>query len=541
VQGRHYATRQPTHIYRQRQLAVVALAAVVLGLGVIAAAALRSGDTGDSAPVDAAGTPGDGGGTEVGAGDPAADAGGTDGGRAEEAEAEEETEPAVEAPPSGFARDGLLTFRGSPSRSFYGRGPVPTDPEVVWSYPPGGGGLCHTSSRDGRTWCGTGWTGQPAVFERDDRLWVVFGAYDRQVHFLDHETGETVLPPYELADIIKGSVSVDPDGYPLIYVGGALADTELHVVAIDREEPEQLWSLDAKSVSPTMWWDNWDGSPLIMDDYLFQGGENSVFHVVKLNRSYAEDGSVQVAPELVFHAPGWDQELLDALAGSARSRENVSIENSVAYHDGVVYFSNGGGLVQGWDISGLDEGIDPTRVFRFWAGDDNDATITIDDEGFLYVALEWEHMLPRGQEVGQVIKLDPRRPDDPLVWSFHDPAVAPGVTAGLWATVGLHEDLIIAPTTSGRIFGLDRETGEVRWEVARAAQTWSSPVIVDDVWIQASCDETVRAYDVSDTTIEPPELWSVQLEGCVESTPAMWEGRIFVGARGGRFYAIGDP
>lgn len=467
-----------------------------------------------------------------------------------DAEAEAETEAddaepeAEELAPSGFATPGLLTFRGSPTRSYYGEGPVPEGPDVLWSHPPDGSGMCHQSVRDSRVWCGTGWTGQPAVFERDGRTWVVFGAYDRHVHFLDYETGENILPPYETRDIIKGSVSVDPDGYPLVYVGGAQADTELHVVAIDRPQPEKLWSLDAKDVSPTMWWDNWDGSSLIMDDYLVEGGENSVFHVVKLNRDYNDDGLVEVAPELVFHAPGWDQELLDGLVGSARHPENVSIENSVAYYDGVVYFSNGGGLVQGWDVSGLDEGVEPSRVFRFWAGDDTDATITIDDEGFLYVAVEWQHQLPRGQEVGQVLKLDPRQGDDPVVWSFHDPLAGgccgPAHEAGLWATLGLHEDLIIAPTHSGRIYGLDRMTGEVRWEINRGHQTWSSPVIVDDVWIQASCDETVRAYDVSDTTVEPPELWSVELSGCIESTPALWQGRLFVGARGGLFYAIGD-
>jgi outer membrane protein assembly factor BamB len=447
----------------------------------------------------------------------------------------------VEEPnPSGFEMEGLLTFRGSPSRSFYGTGPVPQDPAVQWTYPPEGG-LCHTSTRDGRTWCGTGWTGQPAVFERDGRTWVVFGAFDRHVHFLDAATGEQILPPFETADIIKGSVSIDPDGYPLVYTGGALADTELKVIAFDRPQPEQLWALDAYDVSPTMWWDNWDGSPLIMDDHLFQGGENSNFHVVKLNRSYGPDGRVRVAPELVFHAPGWDQELLDALQGSARAAGNVSIENSVAYHDGIVYFSNGGGLIQGWDVSGLDDGVEPTRVFRYWAGDDTDATITIDDDGFLYVAIEWEHMLPRGREVGQVIKLDPSRPTDPLVWSFHDPAAGGAAKAGAWATVGLHEDIVIAPMNNGTIFALDRMTGEVRWQVARDGQTWSSPVIVDDVWIQGSCDAAVRAYDVSDTSVAPPELWAVELDGCVESTPAVWQGQVFVGARGGRFYAIGDP
>jgi outer membrane protein assembly factor BamB len=508
-----HVVRQPAHVYRRRRAVAAVAVVAVLGAGASAASALWSTlvSDGSAGPTPAGG-----------------------------ADSPGHAEPEAEEPPSGFAIPGLLTFRGSPSRSYYGEGPVPRNPEVLWSHPPGGGVMCHTSTREGRQWCGTGWTGQPAVFERDGRTWVVFGAFDRNVHFLDWHTGEQLLPPYQLADIVKGSVSIDPDGYPLLYVGGALADTKLHVVALDRPQPEQLWALDAYDVAPTMWWDNWDGSALVMDDFLFQGGENSNFHVVKLNRSYDEAGNVQVAPELVFHAPGWDDQLLADLRGSARAATNVSIESSVAYHEGVVYFSNGGGLVQGWDVSGVADGVDPTRVFRFWAGDDTDATITIDDDGYLYVAVEWEHMLPRGREVGQVLKLDPRRPEDPVVWSFHDPAAGGSAKAGLWATLGLHRDIVIAPTNAGRIFALDRRTGEVRWEVARGAQTWSSPVIVDDVWVQASCDEEVRAYDVSNTRIEPPELWSVQLEGCVESTPAVWEGRVFVGSRGGRFYAIGD-
>jgi len=39
----------------------------------------------------------------------------------------------------------------------------------------------------------------------------------------------------------------------------------------------------------------------------------------------------------------------------------------------------------------------------------------------------------------------------------------------------------------------------------------------------------------------PKELWKVQLEGCVESTPTVFKGQIFVGARGGQFYALADP
>ncbi len=274
------------------------------------------------------------------------------------------------APESGFATPGLLTFRGSPSRSYYGQGPVPQDPEVAWSYPGNNGNMCSESSVGSETkvWCGSGWTGQPSVFEKDGRTWVVFGAYDRAVHFVDFDTGQDIIPPFPTGDIIKGSVSVDPDGFPLVYSGSR--DNYMHVISIQGPEPVELWKLSADAVSPMMWNNDWDGSPLIMGDYMYEGGENSQFHVVKLNRGYAADGTVQVDPQLVFNAPGWDDELMANIGDN-----DVSIENSVSYHEGTIYFANSGGLVQGWDVSGLDQGRQPTRTFRFWTGDDTDASV----------------------------------------------------------------------------------------------------------------------------------------------------------------------
>ena len=141
--------------------------------------------------------------------------------------------------------------------------------------------MCSESS-DGegtRTWCGTGWTGEPAVFERDGRTWVVFGAYDRAVHFVDAATGQDIIPPFPTGDLIKGSVTIDPTGYPLVYFGSR--DNYLRVVAFDRPQPTELWNLSADAVSPTMWNDDWDGSPVIIGDHLFEGGENSQFHIVE--------------------------------------------------------------------------------------------------------------------------------------------------------------------------------------------------------------------------------------------------------------------
>lgn len=434
------------------------------------------------------------------------------------------------APPeSEAAPSGLLTFRGNRTRTFYGRGPVPRQPRVVWRFPDEP--MCSVSvDGDGPSqWCGTGWTGQPAVVERDGQTWVVFGAYDGAVHFVDAADGARLLPDFGTGDIIKGSVTVDPDGYPLVYSGSR--DGNFRVLAVDRPTPVELWRLPAAAVSPTLWNDDWDGSALVVDDHLLIGGENSQWHVVRLNRMVDDQGLVAVTPELVFHAPGWDDELLAALGDT-----EVSIENSVAVWGSTVYFANSGGLVQGWDISGLGDGGAPERVFRFWTGDDTDATVVVDDEGMLYVASEWERHSARAEEVGQILKLDPRRAD-PVVWSLAD---RDDDVAGVWATPALHQDVMIVATHGGRVIGVDRRTGAIRWSKQLPGPTWQSPVVVDDVLIQGDCAGALHAYDVSNTAVEPPELWSLRLGGCIESTPAVWNGRIYVGTRAGYLVAVGD-
>ena len=113
------------------------------------------------------------------------------------------------------------------------------------------------------------------------------------VHYmigLPGETGEDILPPLPTGDIIKGSVTIDPDGYPLVYTGSR--DNYFHIVALDRDQPTELWKLSAYDVHPAVWNDDWDGSSLVIGDYLFEGGENSWFYIVKLNRGFGPDGRV---------------------------------------------------------------------------------------------------------------------------------------------------------------------------------------------------------------------------------------------------------
>ena len=428
------------------------------------------------------------------------------------------------------AVDGLLTFRGNPTRTFHGAGPIPEDPEVLWERSIG----CSNSPVGGvaKQWCGTGWTGQPAVFPSPndpEQFWVGIGGYNRQVNFFDPANGTDVYPTVATGDIIKGSITVDPDGFPLVYTGSR--DNFFHIAAIDGNEPRELWRLSSTTDEPTLWNNDWDSSAMVVGGYLFVGGENSRFYAVELNRSYDRDGMVTVDPEVVFSTEGWDAELL------ADVGNQVSIENSVAVSGTVVYFTNSGGLVQGWDVAGLSAGRQPERVFRYWTGDDTDASIVIDGDGMLYVASEFERGNQRARDLGQVFKLDPSNQNDPLVWSE---SVTTRVGSGVWATPAIHRDLLIVPTDDGEVFGFDRDTGDVRWQFELGGPLWSSPVVVDDVYIQGDCNGVLHAYDVSDTSRRPRQLWEVELGGCIESTPAVWDGTIYVGTRSGDFFAVGD-
>ena len=444
----------------------------------------------------------------------------------------------VLADPAGFGLpypdaevEGLLTFRGNPSRSYYGVGPVPQAPTKLLRFP--SEPMCRESENLGevKVWCGMGWTGQPTIVVREDRTWAIFGGYDGNIHFMDALTGERILPDVETGDIIKGTPTIDPAGFPLVYSGSR--DDLLRVIAFDRPgQAEVLWTLDSESQGPVLWNDDWDSSPIVLGDYLVVGSESSRFWVIKLNRTTDPAGLVQVAPEVVFTEEAWDQEVLDA-----NGDEVASVESSVAVFEDTVYFGTSAGLILGYDLSAVPSGAPPRRVFRFYTGGDNDASVVVDDDGFLYVAGQYDRPLERAREVGQLTKLDPRDATDPIVWKLDDSS---SVKGGIYGTPGIHGRSVYVGTNGGRLLGVDRYTGAVRWERRLPPPVWGSPVVVDGTLLIGDCQGFFHALDVSNPALPPVEKWTIELGGCVEATPAVWDGRIYIGTRAGYLYVLGD-
>jgi len=442
--------------------------------------------------------------------------------------------PPAGAEPINTVIEGVTTWRGNATRSYHGEGPVPLDPVIGWRVP--SERMCSVSfvGIEKSEWCGTGWTGQPNVLVSDEgTIEVREGAYDGMYHFVDGLTGLPLRPPLPTRDLAKGSATTDPDGFPLYYAGSR--DGRFRIVATDRGEALVLWSIDgATSVDRPLRNDDWDGAALVVDDVLFVGGENGWLYVIRLHRGYDELELVTVDPEVVATVPGYDDELLQALGDT-----EVSIENSVALHDGVLYFANSGGLVQGWDVADvLAGGSHLERVFRYWTGDDTDATVVIDDAGALYVASEYQRFEERSREVGQLMKLDPSRPSDPLVWSIDAREIGFEGAGGSWSTPALAGDLVYFTTAAGRVLAVERATGDIRWERRIGAPAIGSPVVVDGVLIQGDCAGDLWAWDVSEPEADPVLLWKLHFSDCIESTPVVWRGWIYLGTRQGYLYGL---
>ena len=68
----------------------------------------------------------------------------------------------------------------------------------------------------------------------------------------------------------------------------------------------------------------------------------------------------------------------------------------------------------------------------------------------LYVGVEYETHSARSQEVGQMLKLDPSKPDDPIVWRAFDKKAG---VSGVWGTPALYKDVVIFDTDGGDVLG----------------------------------------------------------------------------------------
>ncbi len=462
--------------------------------------------------------------------------------------------PAASLPPGapeGFQQPintdfpGVVCFRGNAQRNYYGEGPAPRgNLKIRWSIPVG-------ADPAAPQWNGIGWTGQPLAVEWPEsvrahmnfteapgpRTEIIAGGMDSSVHFVDADTGRRSRPALRMPfrNPIKGTVAVDPRGYPLLYVGGALARPQTGYRIFSLTDFKQLALIPGGGVGAPRGWPAFDSNALILDDQMLLPGENGLFYKVQLNARWdAGSGRVSVSP---------------------RTRRvpitPAGIEASLAVWEGNGYCSDSNGGLFRIPVD------NPARWKKIRSlGDDADTTPTFDTDGTFYVGIQVDHRRSAGAK-GSLFKL--RAPDGEVVWrydfpaqSFHGSSKIHDINGGVLSTAAVwpQGNLVFVTTAHhprmgrGSIVALDRETGAVRWEHKMRGYAWGSPTVVDGVVAAADASGYLYVRDAATgrTLLEDnagAPLESFELGHTVEASPLIWKGRIYLGVRGGALLCIG--
>ena len=449
------------------------------------------------------------------------------------------------------ALDGVITFRGDNYRSGASFGTAEVIKETLtqkWSSKIG-----SLKGANGN-WTGCGWTGQPLIVrwdaetkaimglydekkEKENLVEVIYATLDGKIYFYDLDDGSYTRKPINVGMSFKGAGSLDPRGYPLMYVGSGDATTKSpRMYVISLIENKIIYEQSGSDKCAYRRWYAFDSAPLVSAeaDTLIWPGENGLLYTIKLNTAYDPSaGTISVTPENV---------------AKTRYKSNLGrksgCESSAIVVGKYIYYGDNGGLFFCVDLETMElkwaqntkDDINATPIFE-WGEDGT---------GYIYTGTSMEYA--KGNTY--IHKLNANTGE--IVWErkFTDVAFNEKVSGGVLSSplIGKKgtelEGIIIYPiartpsTSSGTIVALNTETGETVWEVVNRNYHWSSPVAVygeDGTAHIILCDSAGRAtlYNAKGEV-----KYKLSLGSNVEASPAVFENTLVVGTRGQTVYGV---
>lgn len=406
-------------------------------------------------------------------------------------------------------------------------------------------------------WSGTGWNGQPAIVKWSDEVKnimninptkkkkenlkeVIYATLDGNIYFLDLDDGKPTRDPIRVGSPHKGSVAVDPRGYPLLYAGQGIPEVAGKKVPIGYRifnliNQKQLYFINGMDPDTFRYWGAFDSGALIdtKTDTFFECGENGILYSGKLNTVFQLDKkTITINPELVKY----------------RYRSPIStkigVENSPVIYKNYIYFADNNGLFQCVDINTL------KTIWIRDVIDDTDSSTVLEesDSGvFLYTANEVDHQGKNG--VSFIKKLNAFTGE--LVWEKGIPCYYDSHTnGGALATpvLGRNDinDLVIyniaktgTKNNGSTLIALDRKSGKEKWKVNMKYYCWSSPVAVyskEGKSYIIMCDSAGNMTLFEGATGKT--LDSIPLGANIEASPAVYDNMAVVGTRGCKIWGI---
>ncbi len=453
------------------------------------------------------------------------------------------------APEDYFALPGIATFRGNNHRNsaVYGTANVTEQTlEQIWSK--------QIGSLNG--WPGSGWTGQPLMVQWDNEtksimnmyaskqakeglVEVIYATLDGFVYFYDLEDGSYTRDPLNLGMNFKGAGSLDPRGYPIMYVGSGdyMSGKAPRFYIVSLIDGSILMEYSGNDSFCQRDWVAFDSSPLIdaETDTLIWPGESGILYTMKLNTVYDKAaGTLTMAPEDTVKTRYYTSR-------SSSGAYWIGYEPSAVIVDRYLYISENGGMFFCVDLNTME------LVWAQDTRDDSNSTPVFEwnglDGGAIYTApsLHWTNSGGAGYIC--IYKLDAKTGE--IIWEHRfDCYTVDGVSGGVQSTPLLGkpgtelEGLIlytIARTPNmgdGKLVAFDTQSGDIVWEKHMDFYAWSSPLAVynDDGTAHIVVCDSVGNMELLDA--EGTVCNKISLGSNIEASPAVYEDTLVVGTRG---------
>jgi outer membrane protein assembly factor BamB len=453
----------------------------------------------------------------------------------------------------------IPTFLGGEGRNYYGN-EAPSRLNLLWKFYLGKGKTVISKKIGEKEWAGSGWTGQSLLVRENDQLYLIQSALDHHLRKIKAASGEMIWK-YKFDDVIKGTGTLWKNSEArnleesVIILQGSRRGLENDLYsryvpsfrAISYFTGRELWRMN---VSRTASYSrDVDGSTLIISNTAYIGLENALFTIFNPDPKFASLRQGMLQPKIYKQVQLYEE------SDQIRHGGNLVVESSPALLNKHIYITAGSGHVYGYDLA--QDKLD----WDFDVGSDMDGSPVVTNDSSLIVTVEKQYI--KGH--GGALKLDPQKPPaEAVVWYFptEDDSVESwqgGIIGSvavndktrepddpfLCAFIGIDGYLYVVnhleiDVQSGKVYGPKKQAYYYQPKLVLKKQigpSISTPIIVRNKII-ASGYKGIYLFEF-DKSLNF-NLLDRQRRSAFESTPIVYNRKVYIGAKDGYLYCFGE-